>query len=212
MPGHSIHSRSEQESQCLTPSVCCSAGCASDLSIYEFGGNERTLQKMYHAQFAAWDRDRVRLSGNVTVSELAKGNIRTTNTDQLEIRENYNPLGEPRRKPNHLNSSELSETILNTGSEVERRNLQVSLEDKYTTLFLPFVMALFTAPFSLSLSRKGKAATVGYAVGLWLLFTGTSTVFEQFGLNGMLSPAMAVWSPLVIFSLIGVYLISRVRT
>ena len=79
----------------------------------------------------------------------------------------------------------------------------VALEKKYTTLFLPFVMALFTAPFSLSLSRIGKAVTIGYAIGLWLLFTGTTSVFEQLGLNGLLSPPLAVWSPLVIFSMFG---------
>ena len=194
------------------PRHLCSAGCVKDLRIYEFGGNGGKLQKTYHAPFAAWDNGRVRLYGNVVVSILSEGNIKTEAVPQVEIPENFNPLGEPRRKPSHLDSGELRETITHAGSDHEKRNLQVSLERRSTTLFLPFVMALFTAPFSLSLSRKGKAATVGYAVGLWLLFTGTSTVFEQFGLNGMLSPAMAVWSPLAIFSLIGIYLISRVRT
>jgi lipopolysaccharide export system permease protein len=148
----------------------------------------------------------------VKKSDLTNGTISTSVLDRAEIPEKLNPLAEPRRRPNHLDSSELKETIAAAGSELEQRNLQVSLERKYTTPFLPFVMALFTAPFSLSLSRKGKAATVGYAVGLWLLYTGTSTVFEQFGLNGMLTPAMAIWSPLVLFSLIGIYLISKVRT
>ena len=54
--------------------------------------------------------------------------------------------------------------------------------------------------------------TIGYAVGLWLLYTGVTNVFEQVGLNGLLSPLLAVWSPLAIFSLIGVYLLSKVRT
>src|SRR5438093_11532321 len=100
--------------------------------------------------------------------------------------------------------------MVQSESDMERRNFGVALEKRYATLFLPFVIALFTAPFALSLSRKGKAVTVGYAVGLWLLFTGTSTVFEQFGLNGFLSPASAVWSPLLIFALFGVYLLSKV--
>jgi lipopolysaccharide export LptBFGC system permease protein LptF len=77
---------------------------------------------------------------------------------------------------------------------------------------LPFVIALFTAPFALSLNRTGKAVTVGYAVGLWLLYTGVTNLFEQFGLSGFLSPTFAVYSPILIFSMLGVYLLTRVRT
>ncbi len=123
-----------------------------------------------------------------------------------------NPFVEIRTKPNHLNSAELKQQIAVADSELERRNLSVGLEKKYTVLFLPLVMSLFTAPFALSLSRKGKAATVGYAILLWLLFTGTTTIFEQIGLNGLLSPALAVWSPLLIFTFLGVFLLSKVRT
>jgi lipopolysaccharide export LptBFGC system permease protein LptF len=79
-------------------------------------------------------------------------------------------------------------------------------------LVLPFVIALFTAPFALSLNRKGKAATVGYAVGLWLVFMAATSVFEQFGLNGMLPASVAVWAPLSLFGMLGVYQLSRVRT
>jgi lipopolysaccharide export LptBFGC system permease protein LptF len=74
------------------------------------------------------------------------------------------------------------------------------------------VITLFTAPFALSLSRKGRVVTVGYAVGVWLLYMGVTITFEQFGLNGFLPPRFAVWSPLFIFSIIGVLLISKVRT
>jgi len=36
--------------------------------------------------------------------------------------------------------------------------------------------------------------------------------FEQFGLNGYTSPRFAVWSPVFLFSIIGVFLISKIRT
>ncbi len=92
-------------------------------------------------------------------------------------------------------------------SEVEQRNYAIALEKKHTTPFLPFIITLFTAPFALSLSRKGKAITVGYAVGVWLSFMGMTNVFEQFGLNGFISPFFAVWSPLFAFAMLGVYLL-----
>ncbi|MGI8883302.1 MAG: LptF/LptG family permease [Pyrinomonadaceae bacterium] len=47
---------------------------------------------------------------------------------------------------------------------------------------------------------------------MWLLFIGMMSIFEQFGLNGYISPFFAVWSPLFAFSLFGVYLLTKVKT
>jgi lipopolysaccharide export LptBFGC system permease protein LptF len=88
----------------------------------------------------------------------------------------------------------------------------VAVAKKQAVLFLPIVIGLFTAPFALSLRRKGKAITVGYAVGLWLLFTGITGVFEQFGLSGNLSAELAVWTPLFVFAAFGIYLLTKIRT
>ncbi|MEK7856041.1 MAG: LptF/LptG family permease, partial [Acidobacteriota bacterium] len=128
------------------------------------------------------------------------------------IVERSNPFAEAKKKPSHLNSQEVKAQIANTESEVEKRNFAVALEKKYTTPFLPVIIALFTAPFALSLSRKGKAATIGYAVGLWLLFMGINSTFEQLGLSGSLPATAAVWAPLALFCLLGIFLLSRVRT
>ena len=190
----------------------CHGRCVVNLVIYEFSDNGERLQFVYRADRAEWIDGRVRFSGLVERNDLKDGKISSTTLQGGEIAESLNPFAEIRAKPNHLNSAELKRQIGVVESELERRNLIVALEKKYTTLFLPFVMALFTVPFALSLNRKGKAVTVGYAIGLWLLFTGTSSVFDQLGLNGLLSPQLAVWSPLAIFSLVGIYLFSKVRT
>ncbi|MEO7659399.1 MAG: LptF/LptG family permease, partial [Pyrinomonadaceae bacterium] len=192
--------------------AACETGCVKNLIIYEFADKGDKLQFVYRADEAIWERGRIRFVGNVEKNKLIDGKIETSTMAGGEVAETLNPFAELRSKPNHLNTLELKRQIAAADSDIERRNLSVGLEKKYTTLFLPFVMALFTAPFSLSLSRKGKAATVGYAVGLWLLFTGTSSVFDQLGLNGVLPAGVAVWSPLVIFSLFGIYLLSKVRT
>jgi lipopolysaccharide export LptBFGC system permease protein LptF len=99
-----------------------------------------------------------------------------------------------------------------TESETEKQNYEVAIEKKYATLFLPVIVTLFTAPFALSLNKKGKVLTVGYAFGLWLLFVGITNTFDQFGLNGYISPKLAVWSPLCLFTILGAFLISKVKT
>ena len=97
-------------------------------------------------------------------------------------------------------------------AEVERRSFGVALQKRYSVAFLPFIISLFTAPFALGLGRKGKVVFVGYAVGLWLLFVGMTSSFEQLGLNGHISPEMAVWALLVMFSVLGIFLLSRAKT
>lgn len=192
--------------------VDCTSRCVKNLIVYEFADNGERLQSVYRSGRAEWSDGRIRFVGPVEKNDLREGKIATQTFSGGEVVEPSNPFSELRTKPNHLNTPELKDQIETAESELERRNLSVGLEKKYTVLFLPLVMALFTAPFALSLSRTGKAATVGYAVLLWLLFTGTSTIFEQIGLNGMLSPILAIWSPLLIFTFLGVFLLSKVRT
>ncbi len=190
----------------------CPAPCVNNVNVYEFAPNGMNLQSVYRADKAVWETGRIVFQGAVEKNEMRDGKFLTSSTNGGELAETLSPFAELRTKASHLNSPDLKRQIAAADSELEKRNLTVAYEKKYTVLFLPFVMALFTAPFSLSLSRKGKAATVGYAVGLWLLFTGTVSVFEQLGLNGLLAPRLSVWSPLVIFSLFGIYLLSKVRT
>jgi lipopolysaccharide export system permease protein len=191
----------------------CPAVCrVRNLTIYEYKGREGNLQTLYQAGFAVWTGDVIRFEGPVEKTILSGAGVVTTELLGGEVNEQSNPFAETRKKPSHLNRSETKEQLESSESEIERRSFSIALEKKYTTLVLPFVIALFTAPFALSLSRKGKVVTIGYAVGLWLLFMGLTSAFEQFGLNGSLPPSLAVWIPLVVFSILGIYLLSKVRT
>jgi|GEM_PF-4667239 len=86
------------------------------------------------------------------------------------------------------------------GKWLKKLHPDVRVELDYTT---PFVIMI--APFALSLGRKGRVATVGYAIGIWLLFMGINSAFEHFGVNGVMSAKIAVWSPILFFSMVGVF-------
>lgn len=179
---------------------------------YEFADNGGELQTIYRSDSARWGGDRIVLTGNVRRSALTNGRVVSSADQSGEIRAGSDPFKEIRRKPSQLSIGETRSRSNASESELERDLFSVAIERKWSTLVIPFVIALFTAPFALSLNRKGKAATVGYAVGLWLVFMAATSVFEQFGLNGMLPPYIAVWAPLFLFALLGIYLLSRVRT
>jgi lipopolysaccharide export LptBFGC system permease protein LptF len=184
-----------------------------DLTIYEFANGGTELQSLYRSTGGSWSAGSIELAGPVRRSVLRNGLIESSiSADPLNLPAATNPFKELRKKPSQLNIRETKEHMAFSESEVEKRSLNVALEKKWSTLFRPFVIALFTAPFALSLNRKGKAATVGYAIGLWLLFMGITSSFEQFGLTGALPAAFAVWGPLVLFAMLGAYLLARVRT
>lgn len=185
-----------------------------NLVIYEFTDSQTRLKEVLKIEEAIWDVDKIRFSGKL--EKIAWENnvpIQTIlNQVESEIVEKYNPFKQTQRKPTHLTTNELKEIINTTESETEKRSYSIALQKRYSTPFLPLIITLFTAPFALSLNRRGKAVTVGYAVAVWLVFMGVSNLFEQYGLSGALDPVVAVWSPLIIFSFNGLFLLTRVKT
>lgn len=185
-----------------------------NLIIYQLDEKGGKLLSVTNVGEASWEEGRIKfLTGGSRVDWVGDKPRKTSlTTDYFEVKENYNPFGLATKKPNHLTTSELAEYVKTTESETEKRTYSVALQKRYATIFLPLIITLFTAPFALSLSRKGKVLTVGYAVGVWLLFIGVTSFFEQFGANGYLDARIAVWSPLVLFTVLGFFLLSRVKT
>lgn len=183
-----------------------------NLSIFEFSDKNQKIETIYKAGEASWEKDKIKFKNEAEKISWSKGNFESEKINNLELPEKFNPFFDLFQKPSFLNSEELRQQITEAEVESEKRNYEVALEKKYATFFLPFVITLFTAPFALSLHRKGRVMTVGYAVAFWLLFIGVSSVFEQFGLNGFIPSKFAVWSPLFLFSMAGIYFISKIKT
>ena len=187
-------------------------GKVKNLTIYEFADADSKLTTIYKTPAAVWDGENIRLSENTEKIVWTDGKAEISKLSNLELREPSNPFNNLKEKPSHLTTKETKEQIKDAESGSEQRVYQVALEKKSTTPFLPFVITLFTAPFALSLSRKGKVVTIGYAIAIWLLYMGVTSIFEQFGLNGFVSPKIAVWSPVILFATLGAYLMSKIKT
>lgn len=194
------------------PDQAAAGTALKNLTVFEFDAQNPELRTVYNAPEARWDNEAVLLSGGIEKIDWSGGKAQITVMPAVRLGENDSPFNALYNKPSHLSSSQTAVKMEQTESEAEARSLAVSLEKKNTTALMPLVIMLFTAPFALSLSRKSKVVTVGYAIGLWLIFMGLSNFFEQFGYNGSIDPRLAVWSPLVLFGLLGIVFISRVRT
>ena len=96
------------------------------------------------------------------------------------------------------------------GFEVVR--LKVQLQKKIAFPIITFVMALLAIPFSLSAGKRGAVAGIATAIGIAVVYSVISGLFEAMGNISQLPPVLAAWSPDVIFALVGGYLILKVPT
>jgi LPS export ABC transporter permease LptF/LPS export ABC transporter permease LptG len=97
-----------------------------------------------------------------------------------------------------------------SGFDVVR--LRVQLHKKLSYPLITLIMAVLAIPFSLSTGKKGAITGVAVAVGIAVFYTVVSRLFEAMGDLNQLPPALAAWSPDLIFILVGGYLILKVPT
>lgn len=97
-----------------------------------------------------------------------------------------------------------------SGFDVVR--LRVQLNKKLSYPLITLIMAILAIPFSLSAGKKGAITGVAVAVSIAVFYTVVSRLFEAMGDLSQLPPAIAAWSPDLIFVLVGGYLILKVPT
>jgi len=97
-----------------------------------------------------------------------------------------------------------------SGFDVVR--LRVQLQQKLSYPLITLIMAGLAIPFALSAEKKGAITGVAVAVGIAVFYTVVSRLFEAMGNLSQLPPALAAWSPDLIFILVGGYLILKVPT
>jgi LPS export ABC transporter permease LptF/LPS export ABC transporter permease LptG len=117
------------------------------------------------------------------------------------------------RPPEQMRYGELKdyiEELKESGQSVPE--LQVELYNKVAFPVVSFIMALVGLPFAFRLGRQGALYGIGFSVVLGMVFLGIFAFFTKLGEAGALPPAVAVWSPGAVFSILGIYLFLGVRT
>jgi LPS export ABC transporter permease LptG len=117
------------------------------------------------------------------------------------------------KQSSEMNYQELQRYIhelQQSGFDVVR--LRVQLQKKLAYPMIAVVMAVLAIPFALSAGRRGAITGVATAVGIAIVYTTVSGLFEAMGNISQLPPMLAAWSPDLIFGLVGGYLILKVPT
>ncbi len=182
-----------------------------DVSIFECNQNG-SISRIIKASTATWKEGRVVVPAGSDVVSFDDGLKRFRSGTTIEFDEAEHPFTFANQKPAHLNLVESFGYYSEVDSLTEKRSFGLAIHRKFATLILPFVIVLFTVPFAISMSRSSNVMMIGYAIGIWLLFTAVSNFLGQLGTAGKLPIFLAAWLPILIFAMIGTFLLTRVRT
>ncbi len=181
--------------------------------IYEIDDTNFGLNKIYSAGKARFEDGKVTIWENAKVFDLTKKDqILAIDEGEMTFESNINPFGQTFTKPTHLDTAELSRLIGLSTVDSEKRSLLVSVQKRFVTPFLPLCVMLFIAPFAMEIGRKRRVISIAMAIGLWLIFIAVSNVSENLGNIGAVSPIVASWAPILLFTAIGLFLLSRIKT
>ena len=90
--------------------------------------------------------------------------------------------------------------------------LAVELPLKYAVPVACLVVALFGAPLAITNARAGAAIGLAIALGTTLAYLTGTQIMKAIGAKGLISPILAAWSMNIVFLVIAVWLLARVRS
>jgi lipopolysaccharide export system permease protein len=117
------------------------------------------------------------------------------------------------RSPQEMRYFELSRFITSLERSGGDANLlKVELALKIAIPITCLVIALFGAPLATSTQRGGTAYGIGVSLATTVTFLMLIQLTKAVGGKGLLAPDVAAWLPNVLFAVMGLFLLSRVRT
>ena len=97
-------------------------------------------------------------------------------------------------------------------SGYDTTRLRVKYWQKTAAVATPLVTVLLGLPFAFKVGRRGSMYGVGVGLILAIVFWATAAIFNALGLETILPPLLAAWSPNVFFAAAGVYFLLFVPT
>jgi len=90
-----------------------------------------------------------------------------------------------------------------------RRDFLIEFHRRFALPFACFVFALIGVPLGIQNHRSGKAAGFSVSIGVILLYYILFSAGKTLGQKGIVIPAIAVWTPDILFLLMGIYLFRK---
>src|SRR5690606_15919862 len=122
-------------------------------------------------------------------------------------------LTETAREPTDMGYQELGRYITaleRAGGDANELRVERALKLAIPATCL--IIVLFGAPLATSTQRGGAAFGVALSLGTTIVFLLLIQLTKAVGGNGVVAPELAAWIPSMLFGLMGLILLVRVRT
>lgn len=116
------------------------------------------------------------------------------------------------KHPDEMNTRELKKfiyQIIRNGADPQKWLVDLYL--KYSFPFSNFVIIFFGIPLATMQKRSGAALGFGISLVICFVFFGLFRTFQAIGHNGLLDPMIAAWVSNIVFGIIGLVLLIKVK-
>ncbi|HWW77830.1 MAG TPA: LptF/LptG family permease [Pyrinomonadaceae bacterium] len=189
-------------------------GLYDDFVVFNFDPEATHLERIYIAPKAETGAGGRLVLRGAEVIDFGGRRATYTHLDEVSLDSvDFQAFNAGLNRPMELDYRSLSayiRALKERGANVQP--LTVALGRRLAEPFLPLVMILVGAPLAFVFGRRGTVVALCVSIGVGLLFLGVMSVAQQVGASGLISPYIAAWSPPILFSGAGIYMLTRSQT
>jgi LPS export ABC transporter permease LptG/LPS export ABC transporter permease LptF len=191
------------------------AAAFSPLSIYDIDLASWSLKKRIYAEKGYLTGEKLSLKNCWVRTFVQEKPVTFEQKGEMELAgvESKSYFLKEWKEPSQMNYLELRQylrEIAEMGFETTR--FKVDLAYKISFPLVSLIMTLLGIPFAFSMGKRGTLVGIGLSIVIAMVYWGTIGVFKSLGYVSFLNPFLAAWGPNLIFGLLGLYLIFRLRT
>jgi LPS export ABC transporter permease LptF/LPS export ABC transporter permease LptG len=190
-------------------------GLFSKLFIYDIDPGSWTLKRILYADRARLTKEALGLQKfwDRKITGEAISPFRKADALDLKIAEKSDDFIKEWKAPNMMNYRELRAYIAEIeGGGFETTRFRVDLNFKMSFPLVCLIMTLLGIPFAFSMGKRGALVGIGMSIAIAMVYWGAIGVFRSLGYVKILTPFLAAWAPNLMFGLMGIYLLFRLRT
>ena len=190
----------------------------ANLSLFEFDPATFALSRRIFAARAAWDSETGTWNFlNGWQRDIAGANVteyrQFLSTSFAEIHEDPSYFKKEKLQSQEMNFGQLSRYISDLRqSGFDTMRLRVELWHKLADPLAAVVMAILAIPFALMMGRRDSLTGIAVAIAVALAYWVVDGLFGAMGNVNYLPAPLAAWSSVVLFGLVGGYLLLKTPT
>ncbi|MEQ8221158.1 MAG: LptF/LptG family permease [Candidatus Eremiobacterota bacterium] len=184
-------------------------------NIMIFDLNDGDFPKIITAKQATWD-DKCWYLSNGSIHKFDRdGKLlwqANFNDFKLQVDIDVKDFFAMQKTPSEMTTDELKKQIDKMAtSGQDTREFQVDYQIKYSLPLASLITALIGAPLSVKAPRSGKMMGIAYSFGVIFVYYNLMSIGRAFARNGIISPFLGAWCPVIIIGTLGVILLFNVE-